>query len=55
MFGKSINRKYLHEQFEILLRYIQPKEDLIKAFEIAVKGAYDERKSDDIEYKKNLQ
>lgn len=55
MHWKSINRNALHAQFEELLKSIQPKEDLIIAFEKIVKEVYEERKINDIEYKKNLQ
>lgn len=55
MHGKSINREKFHEEFEKLLRQIQPKEDLIQVLEKTVLQEYEKRKNDDSEYKKVLQ
>jgi len=55
MSGKSINRDVLHQEFEELLRQIQPKEELIQSFEKVVLEVYEKRKKDDTDYKKTLQ
>jgi len=55
MFGKSINRKVLHEQFEELLKSIQPKEDLVQLLEKTVFEGYEDNKVDETKYKKVLQ
>lgn len=55
LYWKSINRDILHNDFEVFLKAIQPKEELILAFEKAVEYAKQSRKENIITYKKSLE
>lgn len=54
LFWKSINRDKLHEEFENLLKSINPKEDLIKSFELALDYVLEQRKTNEKEIKERL-
>lgn len=55
LFGKSINRDRFHEEFQKHLEVIQPKEDVLEAFEKAVKNALSESKRDGYKAKERMQ
>lgn len=54
LFWKSINRDKFHKDFEVLLKTLQPKEELILAFEKAVKIVTQDKNKNHISIKDNL-
>ena len=53
LFWKSINRDIIHKQLENILKNIQPKEDLISAFEETIKYIIKNKEQEKFEIQKN--
>lgn len=50
---KSVNRDILHKEIENILQNIQPKEDLILAFEEILKYIFKSKEKENLEFRKN--